>query len=181
MGMEKGLCLLDGRPLIEYSVKILEQVCDSIIIGANAGPFDYLGLEVIPDEISNIGPLAGIYTCLKHSETNDNLVLSCDIPLIPADLLRKILSEKHDYQVIIPLSGGLPEPLCAFYRKDILPVVENAITLGRYKIQDAIKETRHRFLNLDYEEHPAGFFSNINTPADLAKMEQYLKQNPKTR
>ncbi len=176
MGMEKGLCLLDGKPLIEYSVRLLEQVCNTILIGANTDAYDYLGFPVIKDEFTGIGPIGGIYSCLNHSSTNDNLVLSCDIPLIPVDLIHAILSHKDDFQVVIPLSDGLPEPLCAFYRKDILPVIERAIYSGKYKIQDAIKDTRYKFLDFgENGKFSSKIFTNINTLDDLEEMENYLK------
>lgn len=32
MGYEKGLVLFEGKPMIEYSVFVLSQLCDEIII-----------------------------------------------------------------------------------------------------------------------------------------------------
>ena len=50
MGKEKGLCLLNGKPLIEYSFDLLKKFCDSIIISSNSKDYEYLGCQIINDE-----------------------------------------------------------------------------------------------------------------------------------
>jgi molybdenum cofactor guanylyltransferase len=36
MGTEKGLVLFKGKPLIRYSIEVLEKICSEIIISANS-------------------------------------------------------------------------------------------------------------------------------------------------
>jgi len=42
MGYEKGLIFFNGKPMIEYSVSVLSQFCDEILICANNPCYNYL-------------------------------------------------------------------------------------------------------------------------------------------
>lgn len=179
MGKEKGFCELDQKPLIAYSIDVFSSVCSQIMIGANNDEYYQLGYPVVNDEIKNIGPLGGIYSCLKSSKTNDNIILSCDMPLIPAELVEYILSAKAGYDLVVPIFKGLPEPLCAYYNKSIVPDLFEAIKGKRYKIQNVVKSLKTKFLQIDsglsfYHEN---LFANINSPQELVKIETFLKSN----
>lgn len=176
MGKEKGFCELDKKPLIVYSIDVISTICNKIIFGANNDEYRHFGYPVVKDEIENIGPIGGIYSCLKTSETNDNIILSCDMPLIPAELIQYILSVKAGYDVVIPIFKGLPEPLCAYYNKSIVPDLFDAINEKKYKIQNVVKNLKTNFLQIDpglsfYHEN---LFVNINSQQDLVEIENHL-------
>jgi len=183
MGMEKGLCILKGKPLIEYSFDLLKNICDSIIISANIKDYDYLGCPVIKDEIYKKGPASGIYSCLKASKTNDNFVISCDMPMLTAELIRYILFNKGDFDVVVPLFKGLPEPLSAYYRKNCTSVFEESINSGKYKIQDIIKNLSYRYIPIEPSEtfYNTCLFTNVNTPDDHQKLDKMMSKNPTCR
>ena len=61
---------------------------DDIVIVSNNSKYDQFGYLRIEDDIKDSGPLAGLYSGLKHSETVYNLVLSCDIPMIKTQILK---------------------------------------------------------------------------------------------
>ena len=179
MGKDKGFCELNKKPLIAYSIEVLSSVCSQIIIGANTNDYDYLGYPVIQDEIMDIGPIGGIYSCLKSSNTSDNVILSCDMPLIQVALVEYILSKKVDYDIVIPIFNGFPEPLCAYYNKSITSDLFESISAKKYKIQDVVKRFKTNFLQINsglsfYHEH---LFANINSQQDLMKIENYLSNN----
>ena len=72
-GVDKGLILLEGRPMISYIIDALKPQVNSIIINANRNISDYdvYGYPVISDEISDYqGPLAGMASGLKYSQTD---------------------------------------------------------------------------------------------------------------
>ena len=127
MGKEKGLCLLNGKPLIEYSFDLLKKFCSSIIISSNSNDYEYLGCQIVKDEIQGIGPAGGICSCLRASVNDENFIMSCDMPMLTDDLIRFLLSQKKDFDALIPLFNGFPEPLCAFYHKSCIPVFKKSI------------------------------------------------------
>jgi len=176
MGKEKGLCILNNKPLVEYSVEILKQVCDKILISTNFDLYNYLQLPVIKDEIKGIGPIGGLYSCLKKSETADNFVLSCDMPLISVDLINYIIKNKNNYQVVIPVFGEYSEPLCAYFRKDAEIILKKSIEDKDYKIQNSIKKLEFKFIKIDstLEFYHQKLFANVNTQDDLMEIEEFL-------
>jgi len=181
MGFEKGLALLNGKPLVEWAMRALEGLCESIIISANSSGYQYLGLRTVPDEIQGRGPAGGIYSCLMASQTTDNLIVSCDTPLISPVLLKSMLVCKNNYQTVVPVHKGLFEPLCAYYRKDCTQVFQKALDSGVYKLLDIIKRLRYHYLSLEINSdlYDPLMFANVNSPEDLEKLAILLKTNEK--
>lgn len=178
IGQEKGASILNGKPLIEYPVSVLSQICEHIIISANTGDYDYLGNPVITDEVTGVGPIGGIYSCLKASNTDDNIILSCDMPLIPSILLQYIFSEKVGYDAVVPIFNKFPEPLCAYYNKSIVNELAKSIQDQNYKLQEFFKRINVKFLKIDSSLHfyNDNLFTNINSQEDLIKVESLLSE-----
>ena len=179
MGKDKGFVELNNKPLISYSIKVLSPICNQIIIGANSDNYKHFGYPVIGDEIKDIGPIGGIYSCLRSSKTNNNFILSCDMPLISAELIKYILSQREGFDVVIPVFKNFREPLCAYYHKSIITGLFNAIETNRYKIQDIIKSFRTKFLPItkDLPFYQENLFDNMNSQPDLLKIENHLSKN----
>lgn len=60
MGVDKGLMLLNEKPMVQHVIDAVKLVADEIIIVANNKEYKQFGYTVISDEIENAGPLAGI-------------------------------------------------------------------------------------------------------------------------
>lgn len=178
MGKDKGFCTIDQKPLIRYSIDMMVKVCDPIIIGTNNPAYQQFGFQVIPDELADKGPVSGIYSCLKASQTNDNFILSCDMPLMSEDFITWVLSKRAEYEVVIPVLNGLPEPLCAYYQRGIVSRLKSQIDAGNYKIQDAVKAANTLFLEIDKSSdfYDKSLFMNVNAEADLVQAKLYMEK-----
>lgn len=169
MGSEKGLMPFRGVPMIEYAIAALKPHCDQIIISANSKFYDQYGYPVVTDEIADAGPMGGIWSCLKHSKNELNFVLSCDMPLVDARVVGGILAQLDDAEIFLPWhADGFFEPLCAVYRRSLLPVFEKFILRKNFKIQDLIAGVSSRKL----ETTPGSalekeVFYNVNTQKQL--------------
>ncbi len=179
MGSEKGLCLLHNKPLVEYAIDVLKKICDPIIIGANLEDYLEFGLPVIRDEIKDIGPIAGIYSCLKTSKSEHNFVLSCDMPLISQELVQYIVSMAKGYDAVIPMFNGFPEPLCAYYNSSSIKKFATSIEKGIYKIQITAKALNTNFLTIDTSLpfYHKDMFLNVNALKELNQVEAILKNS----
>ncbi len=69
MGEDKGLVLLNGKPMIQYVIEALKGVVSDIIIISNNASYNKFGIPVYPDIIKDKGPVGGIFTGLHHSKT----------------------------------------------------------------------------------------------------------------
>jgi len=176
LGKDKGLCTLKGKSLVSYAVGILKPLCSNLMISANRFPEEYaaFGFPVISDQVEDIGPMGGIYSCLKKSNTQHNLLLSCDTPFVNTDVFRLLLKEVENFQVVCPAHETfLTEPLSAYYNTNVLGDLEEAIRKKEYKMMRFFKRIRFKSVNIDqnlsfFNDH---LFLNLNTPEDLEKAE----------
>ena len=130
MGREKGLVNFRGKPLVSYAISSLEPVADTLIISINEQLKEYrrFGLAVVTDEIKGIGPMGGLHTALKYSETEHNLVLSCDMPFVSAGLMDYLYQNVQDYDIVVAMHGkDRLEPLCGYYARRVIGVLEEKI------------------------------------------------------
>ena len=93
-GCDKGLMLLDGRPLVEH---VLQQLrawpIGQIMLSANRNLPTYrsYGYPVLTDQRDDFpGPMAGIEAGLRYTQAAALLVVPCDVPRLPADLLPQL-------------------------------------------------------------------------------------------
>jgi len=178
MGNDKGLQELCGKPLISYAIQVLSGLCDSIVISSSSDAYKSFGYKVVPDQLPGIGPMGGIYSALKQSKTEKNLVLSCDLPFVTKELLSFILESSDGFDVAVPFEGNQHyEPLCGFYHISVLDIMGVYIQNGNYKLPDLFQEIRINKLNINGELdfYQDKIFLNINSKHDLAQAENLMK------
>ncbi len=175
MGKDKGMALLNGKPLVAYAIETLKAICDNIIISANSSDYKQFGYPVQADLFPNCGPIGGIYSGLMCSKTDRNLVLSCDIPLVSKELLTYIIDHSDKNKICVPVHDKeYLEPLCACYPKTSIALLKKLIKQQKYKLNG--------FLNVASAErvlihpglpfyHPYLFFNlNQNHQLEEAKV-----------
>lgn len=129
--------VISNNIMISTLHNLFKLFCSEIIISANnSEPYLFLNERIVPDEIKGIGPIGGILSCLKKSDTQKNLVIACDMPMIPAGLIQQLIWKKDDAEFVVPASGmNSIEPLCAIYDKSVVSALSKMISIGDYKIQ----------------------------------------------
>lgn len=174
MGKDKGVCNFKGKALVEYAIEALQDSCGEIVISTNKpDAYKKYGFPLIPDEIKEIGPMGGIYSCLKKSCNNHNLVLSCDTPFINAGMVKHIIANiDNNFDAIVPIHGDdFLEPLCAYYNINVVKQLEEHITNGDFKLMNLINSINYKRLRIDDKLgfYNVKLFSNLNTSEDLLK------------
>lgn len=166
MQSEKGLVLFQEKPFIEHIIQAILPITNNIKLITASQEYDYLEYEKIPDLILDKGPLGGIYTALSHSETEFNLILSCDIPLISTELLQELIS-KHTKEAGITVfaSESKTHPLIGIYSKEILPIVKEAIENNELRLMDLLAKLPHQIINIEESENSP--LTNINSADEL--------------
>jgi molybdopterin-guanine dinucleotide biosynthesis protein A len=176
LGRDKALIELEGRPLVH---RMAEIVCAAAGSAALIGPpekYGHLGWRVIPDSITDFGPLGGLLAALDDSERGWNLVTACDMPNLTEAFLRFLLEQAHrsSVDILLPLDAvGRAEPLCAVYSLQCRETIRGAVGCGIHKMTDAFMDLRVRELRpRDYAEFdPDGcLFANLNTPEDWKRV-----------
>ena len=138
MGSDKALLLYKNKTFLEHVVCAIKPLVDEVLIISNNKDHQLDDCTTIPDLILNSGPIAGIYSGLKHSKTENNLVLSCDIPLVKTSILELIIKNNElDKDVVQIIDDQYSMPLVALYKKRIAKVkaktadIKNRLEAGK--------------------------------------------------
>ncbi|MFK5856314.1 MAG: molybdenum cofactor guanylyltransferase [Bacteroidota bacterium] len=170
MGKDKGLCEFKGSALVNYAIEALLPLCQTIIISSNnIESYQKFGYQVVSDRIKDIGPIGGIYSCMKESTTKHNLVISCDTPFLNTQLMEHVLLNSENYDIVVPEHGeSYIEPLAAYYSSAIIDILEDSINKKDYKLMNLFKKVKFKSINVDsFEGYSKMLFKNLNTPNDL--------------
>ena len=179
MGSDKGLLILNGKPLIQYSIDVLKELCSEIIICANNPAYDTFGYPVIKDVYPDLGPIGGIYTGLLNSGSESNFILSCDMPFINPQIIIYLLSNRDKSLASIPTHGkNIIEPLCALYSKAILPQLKKQIRNKDLKLMNLLKTVDVNWVKMDsgLEFYHPDLFFNVNDQNSLEIAETIMHQ-----
>ena len=115
-GIDKGWANWHGTPMIRHLLLRFGEHCPQIIVSANRHLDEYraLGVTVITDLRADFpGPLAGIEAALAVAEMPRQVILPCDMPLLPADLPARLLHALETEQDIsVAHDGHRQQHLC---------------------------------------------------------------------
>jgi len=178
MGMEKGLALLHGKPMYQYGLQAMAQSCDQILISTNSKEYRDSRAFLVPDLISDLGPMGGIWSAMKSTTDTAYFVLSCDLPFVSAEFIRFLISISADFDITVPHYGKEHfEPLCGIYSRTVLPELESHVRALDLKLPVLFQKIRLNAIQASplISRFNPNLFFNINSPEDLKHAEQYLE------
>lgn len=169
-GSDKALYEYQGKPLINYSIDLLSDYFEElVIIAKDEIPYKQLEYPVIEDLISFQTPLAGIYTGLSHANTEWNFFLACDMPLMTVEVLDKLCDELENTEqekVVVPKVEHHLQPLAALYHRSLADdFLEIANKID--SVKDFIRSYNHKVVEF---ENPKPF-TNVNTKEQLKRID----------
>jgi len=168
MGTDKALMELEGMTMLETVVKLCKNSCDKILISSNNPEHGKFGFSVVVDEIKHCGPIGGLYSALRKSETDWNFIISVDSPFVEPLFLNFLISEIKDSDAVVPIHDKGKEPLIALYHKNCTSEIEKRIQAGNFKMHDLVTSLNTKLVDSEkwLEKYPK-IFQNINRPGDL--------------
>jgi molybdopterin-guanine dinucleotide biosynthesis protein A len=165
MGQDKGLMLLDDKPMIQHVIAALKPVVDEIIIISNQKGYDIFGYPVYEDLIKDKGPLAGISTGLHHANFDNSVVLSCDTPFVNSSLLSLLINNSKDFEITIPKNNDKTHQLIGIFSKSCMEKFNNCIENNHLRASSVFESLN---LNVvDASHFDKKIFTNINTQYDI--------------
>jgi molybdopterin-guanine dinucleotide biosynthesis protein A len=168
LGGAKATAELGGRPLIDYPLEALAAAGLGAIVVAKPSSTlpDSIAADVIRESDEPTHPLVGIIAALRHANL-PLVVLGCDFPFVPPDLVRALARAAEP--LVVPAPGGVPQPLVARWTPELLPRLEAAL-IREEPMRRTVAALRPRLLG-DRELARFGdadrIFFNVNHPADL--------------
>jgi len=177
LGQDKALETIGQKSLLGQVVFRLSLFNGSIlVVTASERSYPqldgYSKLRVVGDIYPSKGPLGGIYTGLKVSDSFYNLVVACDMPFLNQALLSYMTGVSTDFDLVVPRLGNMIEPLHAVYSKACLVPIERLLKQGSLGVRELFTLVRVRYVEAEeidrFDPEHLSFF-NINTNSDLAR------------
>ena len=140
-------------------------------MSANKG-YEEFGYPVFKDIYPNRGPMGGIHSGLKQSKHQINLVLSCDTPFVSVKLIKQLLDEYKDEDILISKTpNGKYQSLIGIYHRRIFDTLEEHISKSHLKIIAFIKQMNSKIIELPNKTEFENCFINFNHLSELKKYE----------
>ena len=168
-GVDKGLQLLRGKPMIEWVLGRLEPQVAEIIVNANQNleSYEKYGHRVLPDEITGFaGPLAGLHAGLKAAANPLVVTVPCDSPFLPEDLVGRLNASLKNHDLAVAKTGAQPHPVFALMKRQVRESLEAFLAAGGRKIDAWYAALKVVEVSFDDE---ADAFRNINTLDELRR------------
>ena len=184
MGENKSLMKLGNNTVIERVVKLMQTLFPEVILITNTPEeYKFIEIPIYRDIYINRGPIAGIHSGLLNSKTENNFIISCDIPLITSEIINYIVDFETQSPITVCKADGFIQQLAGKYSKSILPEIENILGLQREeKLSPNMKKKRYSLLSLleivgaevieanDLDFYKEGTFLNMNRQEDYNKI-----------
>jgi len=172
-GVDKGLQLLNGRPLVSHVIERLAPQVDELLINANQNGERYaaFGHRVVADEIADFaGPLAGLHAALSAASHPLVATAPCDSPFLPADLISRLFSAltATGADLAVARTFDQPHPVFCLCRRELLPHLTDFLARGERKM--ALWHTALKVVEVAFDDE-ADAFENINTREELGRFE----------
>ncbi|MFO8010345.1 MAG: molybdenum cofactor guanylyltransferase [Dehalococcoidia bacterium] len=185
LGQDKSSLVIGGVNLLQKTVDLLGQMSDDIIVvlapeQKKPGLRSSKKVKLVKDLHEGKGPLIGIYSAMKGSSDEYYTVVACDMPFLNIDLLRYMRGIAMGFDAVTLRVAGEVEPLHAVYSRSCLNIMEQLINENQLKIRNLFEQIAVRYVDEDEidsfdPEHLSWF--NINTPEDLERAEEILRQH----
>ena len=156
MGGDKARLQLGARTLLAWMRAAAKTTCWRVRV-------------IRRDLVPRCGPLGGVWTAFRRSRAERLVFLSCDMPFVTPDLIRRI-AERKGRGVFAHTEEGAGFPFAL--DRACLPLLEQALAEKQFSLQALARHVRARELRLPSSR--LGELQNLNTTEDFARAQASL-------
>jgi len=165
MGTDKGMMFYKGRPMIQHILDPMAKICQRILIVTSNPMYGMFGFELVKDEKPDYGPVMGVLSGLRRSDTELNLVLSCDAPFVNFELMKQLIRNSDDTDVVAASSSVGVHPLIAVYRQNCITAFEQAVKQDEHRLRTVLDQLEVQEFKAEGKDEE--LLRNLNTKEDL--------------
>ena len=172
-GKDKGLQLLNGKPLWLHVADSLETQVASIAISANRhiDTYQQSGYPVYQDNLADYpGPLAGMLSVMQQSKGEWFLFCPCDTPFIPSCLVERLVQHRGNSPVVWVHDGERDHPTIALINSELEPDMQDYLAAGERRVMAFMRQSGGH--SVDFGDLKSAFV-NVNTTEDLQTMQEH--------
>ena len=176
MGTEKGLVNYNNQPFIQLVIDAIVPITTNIFLVTDNQEYTDFNYPLVADVYKNKGPVGGIFSALDRSETENNLILSCDIPKISTNVIKNyLINNISDQKDVIFLSDDKNiYPLIGIYNKSVKPKFSEAIKSNKIKLLSLLNELNCQVIKVNPRDFES--LKNINTQDELKILEKEISK-----
>jgi len=171
-GKDKGLQLLNGKPLWQHVADTLAGQVTAMAISANRHIDTYRqsGYAVYQDSLENYpGPLAGMLSVMQQSHGEWFIFCPCDTPFIPSCLVERLFLLRGTAPVVWVHDGERDHPAIALMHRSLAPALQAYLAAGERRVMVFMRESGGH--SVDFSDVKSAFV-NVNTSEDLQMMQE---------
>ena len=179
--IDKSCVKISGEKLVSKVIKSLSGLfTETFIITRTPENHKELNVRLAGDIYKCQSSLTGIHSALVHSKTDLVFITACDSPFISRNLIIELLSQLSvDDDVLIPFHpNGHYEPLCAIYSQKCIPHIEKKLNDNIFRIVSFFPHVKVKTVDVQIlcrQDKNLETFINVNTPEELAKVRELIK------
>jgi molybdenum cofactor guanylyltransferase len=186
---DKGVLLLDNKPLLTRVVESIKGVADEVIVVTSSKERANSYTKLVPpkvrfalDTFESKGPLIGALTGFEAAEGDYSLLLPYDNPFVSKDVIDLLFDCCIGKSAVVPRwTDSRIEPLHAVYQtKQALEAAKASYADGDFDMCTMVERQRGvRYIStlvIEQLDPDLKTFFNVNTPLDLRKAEAMIKQ-----
>ena len=158
-GLNDARVRAGNRSVIKKLTAELSPLGEVVISAADRKDYEDLAERVFADS----SPLEGIYNIVKAAGTEWVLICGADVPMVSRELAEYMAGYiSADYDCVCLTDEKHVHPLCALYSKAMLPLIEEALQRGDFKLVALLRRARTKYVDLRYTIFDRRVVRNVN-------------------
>lgn len=151
----------------QHAAALLAPLCQDVLISCRPEQAADLpaGLQALPDQFLDLGPMSGLLSAFRHDPNAAWLVVACDLPFLTEQTLHHLVQHRHPGRVATAFQSPeneFPEPLITIWEPRSYPVLLQFLGLGYSCPRKALINSDIELLTAPAPQE----LRNVNTPAE---------------
>lgn len=133
MDRDKASLPFGSETMLGRIVRVVSQVVDEVLVVAREGQSVQGDFRVVRDPEEGLGPLAGLRAGLEAMEAERAFLTSCDVPLLRAAYVERLLELSRGFPIAVPRIGDHMMVTSAVYSREVLPLARSLLQERRLR------------------------------------------------
>ena len=177
MGFDKGAVNWFGKEQRYFMADMLQPFCREVFISCKEEQKSGIDINynVLSDTFTGLGPYGAILSAFREYPDNAWLVVACDLPLLDADTIGYLVSQRDVSKIATAFNSPydeFAEPLITIWEPKSYPVLLSFLSQGYSCPRKALINNDIRLLDAP----DPGTLTNVNTPEELEKIKRVIHQ-----
>jgi molybdopterin-guanine dinucleotide biosynthesis protein A len=177
MGYDKGTVNWHGKEQRYYMADVLKEYCNDVFISCRADQKPQIdpAYNILTDTFIDLGPFGAILSAFRQNPNSAWLVVACDLPLLDENTLQYLIANRNTSSLATAYENGVdgfPEPLITVWEPKSYPVLLAFLAQGYSCPRKILINSDTNLL----KAADAATLTNVNTPEDLQKIQNELRE-----